>query len=370
MTTKPGFRIVSLDGIRAVAALIVFVSHNGLEELIPGGFGVSIFFFLSGYLICTLLRMEYAGTGWINLRDFYLRRVYRIFPPFYIVLLLFAVPPFGHLGRETTAAAVIGQIAQLTNYVSVFGTQKIIPLTAPMWSLAVEEHFYLLFPVALRALLGRFDSRRIALILLIACAAALAWRYVLVFALHASPDYIYVATDTRFDALLYGCVMAIAFNPALDQNCLRLSARVWGVIVAASLAVLAFTLVYRDPVFRQTLRYTLQGIALFPVFFCAVRYHRWLIFRWLEHPWVRGLGIISYTFYLVHEKCLQMAGRLVGHGLLVRGVVGLLFTIAVSTLMYYLVERRFAALRKKLHREYRRPGPERPATTSTAAIQP
>jgi peptidoglycan/LPS O-acetylase OafA/YrhL len=369
MTTKPGFRIVSLDGIRAIAALIVFVSHNGLEELIPGGFGVSIFFFLSGYLICTLLRMEYASTGWINLRDFYLRRVYRIFPPFYIVLLLFAVPPFGHLGRETTAAAVIGQIAQLTNYVSVFGTQKIIPLTAPMWSLAVEEHFYLLFPVALRGLLGRFDPRRIAAILLVACGAALVWRCILVFGLHANPDYIYVATDTRFDALLYGCVMAIAFNPALDEHCLRLTARAWTAIVALSMGVLAFTLVYRNPEFRQTLRYTLQGIALFPIFFCAIRYHRWPIFGWLEHPWMRGLGIISYTFYLVHEKCLQMAGRLVGHDPLWRGLLGFVFTVAVSTLMYYLVERRFAALRKKLHRESGRSASGRPAAAPTPAIQ-
>src|SRR5262245_57371978 len=78
--------IPSLDGIRAFAALWVFAAHAGLEQALPGGFGVTVFFFLSGYLITTLLRMEYQATGTISLKKFYLRRVYRIWPPMYIVL--------------------------------------------------------------------------------------------------------------------------------------------------------------------------------------------------------------------------------------------------------------------------------------------
>ena len=88
MKTSAEFHIPSLDGIRGIAALIVFMSHAALPEIFPGAFGVTVFFFLSGYLITTLLRREYASTGKIALKPFYLRRVYRILPPLYIVLTI------------------------------------------------------------------------------------------------------------------------------------------------------------------------------------------------------------------------------------------------------------------------------------------
>src|SRR5690242_11117871 len=87
-TSRAPFYIPSLDGIRALAVMIVFVAHAGLGSWVPGGFGVTVFFFLSGYLITTLLRMEYDRSGTISLKDFYLRRVLRIFPNMYTVLFV------------------------------------------------------------------------------------------------------------------------------------------------------------------------------------------------------------------------------------------------------------------------------------------
>ncbi len=84
---KDSATIPSLDGIRALAATIVFASHAGNQDVIPGLFGVTVFFFLSGYLITTLLRTEFEKHGRISLRNFYLRRAFRIFPPMYIVLV-------------------------------------------------------------------------------------------------------------------------------------------------------------------------------------------------------------------------------------------------------------------------------------------
>jgi peptidoglycan/LPS O-acetylase OafA/YrhL len=81
-----GLYIASLDGIRAAAVTLVFVSHAGLNDKVPGNFGVTAFFFLSGYLITTLLRLEHEQSGAISFRAFYLRRVLRIFPPFYLAL--------------------------------------------------------------------------------------------------------------------------------------------------------------------------------------------------------------------------------------------------------------------------------------------
>ena len=80
----PEMYIPSLDGIRAIAFLFVFIAHAGLDKIVPGGFGVTIFFFLSGYLITSILRLEASRTHKISLRKFYLRRAFRILPPMYI----------------------------------------------------------------------------------------------------------------------------------------------------------------------------------------------------------------------------------------------------------------------------------------------
>jgi len=106
------FHIHSLDGLRAVAIMIVFLSHAGLSHIVPGLFGVTVFFFLSGYLITTLLRMECERHGRANLRQFFLRRSLRILPPFYLILGLIAaftaynVLPGGYHGQALTAQAI------------------------------------------------------------------------------------------------------------------------------------------------------------------------------------------------------------------------------------------------------------------------
>ena len=86
-TRIPDGQIPSLDGIRAVSILIVFLSHAGLGHLIPGGFGVTVFFFLSGFLITSLLIREYDRNGRISLPLFYIRRVLRLGPPILVTML-------------------------------------------------------------------------------------------------------------------------------------------------------------------------------------------------------------------------------------------------------------------------------------------
>jgi peptidoglycan/LPS O-acetylase OafA/YrhL len=348
---EKNLHVASLDGVRALAASTVFVAHAGAGDFIPGVFGVTVFFFLSGYLITTLLRLEFERTGGISFRKFYLRRIYRIFPPMYIVLTIAALLALaGVFPSEMTAAGVLAQFAHLTNYYILwFDGSHLTPATASMWSLAVEEHFYLIFPLALAFLLKKFSYQQTAAVLLVTCLIVLLWRCFLFFGLGIAHAYIDTATDTRLDSILFGCVLGIWKNPAIHQE----DAKAGGIgpiaFLIVSVAVLTFTFLDRNVAFRSTFRYSVQGLALLPVFYCAVRYHDWIIFRWLENKWVRRLGLISYTFYLCHQGILTLVEGISGGNPLLTAAIGFVLTVAFSTAMYLFVERHMSRLRHKLH---------------------
>ena len=198
--------IPSLDGLRAISIAIVFVAHAGYE-IVPGGLGVSIFFVISGFLITTLLRLEYESTGGVSLKNFYLRRVFRILPIFYCVLILGLIGMSIGLGDgHVDFAATASQFGHYFNFYAItHAGYSIIPGTGIYWSLAIEEHFYLFFPVLI-LILCRFKLSpfRQGLILLAGCAIVLSWRTYLVYALNATQNRTYYGTDTRLDGLLSG----------------------------------------------------------------------------------------------------------------------------------------------------------------------
>jgi peptidoglycan/LPS O-acetylase OafA/YrhL len=349
ITDTAGFHIPSLDGIRGAAALLVFCSHCDLEDIVPGGFGVTVFFFLSGYLITTLLRAEFESAHDISLKRFYLRRFYRIIPPMYLVLCLLLLPwVHGPTHSHVTTGGLIAQFAQFTNYYAIVcGVYAIIPGSGQMWSLSVEEHFYLLFPLCLLLALRRWSYRRIVVGLLCLCALVLVWRCIAILGLGFSNYYTYTASDCRIDSMLFGCMLALWASPGRDPEVVGEKAARW--ILAAGCVGLALSLVIRNPTFRETFRYSVQGVALIPVFYCAVRYPRWLCFRWLNTRPMIWMGLISYTFYLVHVKCLAIAGRYVERDTLQWALAGFVLAVLLSVAIYFLLEKHMAKLRRQLH---------------------
>jgi len=330
-----GRHIPSLDGIRAVSFLLVFVAHAGLERVVPGGFGVTIFFFLSGFIITTLLRTEIEATGAVNFRHFWLRRALRILPGFYLVLLaatltaLLLYPP-----GTLQGAAVAAQALHVANYWTVLhGYDGVAPGTGVYWSLAVEEHFYLIFPLLYLAMhRWRLAPARQALLFWSLCAVLLAWRCLLVLGMHAPSDRTYLATDTRFDSILFGCALAVWNNPALDKPQTR--PHLWKyLILPAAFAALLACLVYRAPAFRETWRYSIQGVALTFVFIAAIRFADWPLFRFLSLKPVAFIGVLSYSMYLVHQVLIDAIGNLLPQAHpLQRAVIALAATVCVAWL--------------------------------------
>jgi peptidoglycan/LPS O-acetylase OafA/YrhL len=349
-STDRGLHIPSLDGLRCIAILPVFVSHAlesaGLARVVPGNFGVTLFFFLSGYLITTLMRLEFERTGSLSFRMFYLRRALRIMPTCYIVLALAAA--YGWFAGRLEPWWLLGQILQLTNYQIVVGGWEapIAPHTDVYWSLAVEEHFYLAFPLVYLLLARTWPRQRIAAVLLAACALVLLWRCLLIFGFGASYDRTYLSTDTRIDSILFGCVLALWGNPAMDRS--EISSATWQRRwLPLAVVVILATFLVPHRAFRETLGYSIQGLCLFAVFITAVRYPDWGPMRVLNLPLVRWIGLLSYAIYLVHPSMLALAKSLAGTSVPLMLILATGLTCGAAALLYYGIERPLGRLRKR-----------------------
>lgn len=343
--------IPSLDGIRALAVALVFFAHNGLERIVPGGLGVTIFFVLSGYLITTLMRREHEARGSVRLGAFYLRRVLRLMPPLFIVVAAAALlSSLNVIGGGFSTQGLMAVLFYFGNYHVIATDFHGIPEgLGVVWSLAVEEHYYLLYPPLALALLRLSRPRVAASVLLALCLAMLAWRCWL--ALHgASEHYLTMATDTRADAILVGCILGFWHNPALDPAAPP-SLRHDASLAAACVLLLLATLADRDEFFRLTARYTLQSLAIAPLIFLAVARAGRAPFRWLNTRPMIYLGTISYTIYLSHQIILYGVMRhtpQLGWGATL--ALTALLTLAVAEPMRRWIEKPCARLRQQLHR--------------------
>ncbi|MGJ4898551.1 MULTISPECIES: acyltransferase family protein [unclassified Bradyrhizobium] len=311
-TNAPGSAsplIPSLDGIRALSVLIVVLGHSGLQALVPGGFGVTIFFFLSGFLISTLMLAEHQRTGALDVPSFYARRVFRLMPPLLLSLAIaYGLTAAGLLDGGMTVKGLAAQVLYFANYYGLFfDPGNTVPDgTGILWSLAVEEHFYIVYPLLMTLLLGSaLRPRTIGALLGLVCLGVLAWRIHLVHAPGFFSDRTYYASDTRIDSIAYGCILALVMNPVRQRSASgRMSAAQWALLAVAAAALLV-SLVYRDAVFRETARYSLQGLALMPLFYFAVRFADAPLFRHLNRSWVMTLGTYSYAIYLVHNVVIR-----------------------------------------------------------------
>jgi len=344
--------IASLNGIRALAVLLVFFAHSGLEKFIPGGLGVTVFFVLSGFLITTLMRIEHEATDRIDFLAFYLRRFLRLMPPLTIIVCVAAMLAWLSIidGRYTIGGFAATLFYFGNYYVIAHDFAGIPDGLGVVWSLAVEEHYYLLYP-PLAALLLHLGRKALATSVLASlCVLILLWRYWLV-AHGASEDYLTMATDARADAILVGCILALRWNPVLQAAAVS---RPWhdASILVLCFVTLLFTLVYRDESFRLTLRMTLQSVAIAPLIYLSVARAHQAPFRWLNWAPLVYLGSISYTVYLSHHLILRGLARHWPHlpwiWLLVSGA---LLTWLLAEAMRRWVEMPCAKLRRRLHHE-------------------
>ena len=341
---------------------IVLAAHFGLSRQVPGGFGVTLFFFISGMLITRLLLAEKAATGGIAVGRFYLRRMLRLYPALLVAVAAGTLATLA-AGGELRWGKVLAALFYGINYYGIVagwsqGYVGFDPL-AVLWSLAIEEQYYIVFPLVALLLAGRL--RAFTGWVTAAVVATLAWRVLLLMG-GASSDRIYMGTDTRIDSILYGCLLSLLLarpgtSGASAESTLRRLSKPW--VQCLALATLVATFVLRDPFFRDSLRYTLQGLALMPLV-ASLCFTRSLprVTAWLERGLPRRIGRLSYSLYLMHgvaitfaELVFSSAGPWSGTGeVLARiGFVALVLplTFVLAEASYRWVETPFGRLRRR-----------------------
>jgi peptidoglycan/LPS O-acetylase OafA/YrhL len=344
-------RIPGLDGVRALSFILVFLSHMGFMGSRPGGFAVSVFFLLSGYLITSLLLREHHKTGTISLRAFYIRRTLRIFPSMYAVLILCSLLVRWHVLKNPFNGTAAGfEVFYLENYASWWQRSLghhsfYVDGTGHFWSLCIEEHFYLLFPLLLLVLLRRkmsFDQ--ISKTLLVICLVALAWRIVAVRIPALGEEYCYAATDTRLDSILWGCMLATIEHQDGWRKWFTYGRLLW--LFPFAVALLACTFIFHETG-RMTFRFTLQAIALMPILYLVTHFPESWLSRPLNHPVLVHLGVLSYALYLVHGAAIEIVTEHIHATRIILWPLAGIVVYLAALALHWSVERPFLGLRAR-----------------------
>jgi peptidoglycan/LPS O-acetylase OafA/YrhL len=338
-------RLPVLDGWRAIAISLVVWHHATMSTYTDqdlywassksqlGAFGVDIFFGISGLLITSLLLQEYQRKGVISLSSFYTRRVFRILPPVFALLLV-----VGSLGLIQSPLELASCLGFFRNYIpEILGGTY----TRHLWSLAVEEHFYLLWPAALVWLCRKDMSGRP-----VAYASIFfgLWR---VFVEQSGLTTHVLAgankhfrTDLRADALLWGCFVAFLIATPDSRE------RVRGYLSAPVVAVAAFAAVLCVVIYSMLT--TLWFAMLVPVVLAGTMLHpEWKFCRVLDVAPIRLLGRLSYSLYL-WQGLFLLPGWFPRLGILQHWPWNLAAALAVAAVSYRLIEKPCMEFGRKL----------------------
>ncbi len=328
-------KIPGLDGMRGIAALSVVGLHDQViahpersELLYPGRFAVQIFFIISGLLITWLLLQEEQRDNKINRVQFYWRRAFRLFPALFVLLLWQQFTDLPYATRNGKIAAAL----YFANYYSIVAGGWGVRGLGQTWSLAVEEHFYLIWPQVFVIVRNRSKLLKGCLVVV---ALQTVWRLVAGFAGH--PVYAGLATETASFGALIGCALALL----LWQSPQRIPRFVLSPILAP-IAIAVIVGLGQLPGDSQLIWGVPLGIPFAAILVLqAIAYEWWL----LENPVAVYLGRISYSVYLWGMVAIEIVKRRGGHDRLHLPVF--VAVIVLGSISHFVIERPFQSFGRK-----------------------
>ena len=342
-----------LDGLRALAVLGVLLYHADITWIRGGFLGVDVFFVLSGFLITSLILEEFERTGRVNFRQFYLRRARRLLPALFAVLLVTAALA-AFLARDAAAQFVkdaVASVFYVTNWSYIVSDQSYFeamarpPLLQHLWSLAVEEQFYLVWPLVALLLARLFGRTGVGFVAFILSLASTAWLVFMSIANNfptVDPSRAYFGTDTHCMGLLLGAALATVWRPGRARRHLSwLAAALVTILGLASLGGVIYifgTVGEYSPLLYHGGFFVLAALVCILVF--AATHPGAPFGRMLgTQPW-RYIGQRSYGLYLWHWPIFMLLRPGIDTPLdgYANVAVQLAITFAVAELSYRYIE--------------------------------
>lgn len=337
-----------LDGVRGIAVLGVIAYHLGFGWASGGLLGVEVFFVLSGYLITDLLVAEYRRRRLIRLGQFWARRARRLLPALFV--MLFAVVVWSTLFNRGQLPALRGDLLPGIFYVSnwwfIFHHVSYFAQFGPpsplghLWSLAVEEQFYLFWPIIVLAALRWVRNRRIIICGILALAVASAVEMAMLYSPLADPTRIYDGTDTRAFALLFGAALAFVwprdrtFRP-ISPGARRVLELVGGASLAGILALYAGTSEYDGFIYQGGM----VLLSVLTVLVIAVCIHPGAhLSKVLGVEPLRWVGERSYGIYLWQYPVIILSTRINPQPNYLRGALEVAVTLVISAASWQFIE--------------------------------
>ena len=340
-SSKSGF-IPELNGLRGVAILGVMLFHAGIPIFQGGFIGVDIFFVLSGFLITRILVNEFEHWKAIDLKIFYIRRILRLAPALVVMLLLYCLASLIFLPKEIARENYVDALIALTYCTNWAWAFNIHPPTdlSHTWSLAIEEQFYVLWPIFLFTILRVFKRRRISVAITIVIAL-LSWLARVYMTLSGSyAQRLYSGLDTRADGLMLGCAIGIvlsskSFDMAIFQK--------WSNGLAAA-SLLSITGLIGLAIYGRNMQplmyyagFTLVELFTAVLLLDVVLNPHSMTKRLLSGRWLVWVGTVSYGIYLWHHPIYRVLQTLGMNELLVF-LVGSLLALLVAAISYQFIE--------------------------------
>ena len=341
-----------LDGLRAISVIAVILYHAGFGWMTGGFLGVEVFFVVSGYLITSLLIDERESSGSVSLRGFWTRRARRLFPALAVVLV--AVTLWALLAGTAEQAAQVKRdlpwaVGYLANWGQIVGEVPYFsavdpPLLRHLWSLAVEEQWYVLWPFAFLGLM--LIRRRRVQVAVMAVAVVASW--VLMWVAHRNApteflgwdptNFAYLSTVTRASGLLLGALAAFVWRPWRDPRGAERASRPLDLAAGVAVGVLVAAFIgahltegYMYP-WVMGLTSVASLVAILVVVHPAAIGARWLF----GADWLTAIGRRSYGLYLWHWPIFVIVGATSGSW--GRFLLGSLITVVIAEVSYRVIE--------------------------------
>lgn len=343
--------VPGLNGLRAASILMVLIGHFMVPPQYRGlgSVGVSLFFGISGFLITRLLFAEHKVSGKVHVGAFFIRRIFRLYPVISVYLIFICIMTVA-LGQKIHWLEVTSVVLYFTNYLETYrmlSGQGLQMAVGQFWSLAVEEHFYLIMPFVFIRAKARPQRVLYSSAILIIVPLIIRILYVTIYPEIIGHEIVYRPSETRFDGIAMGVFVAALCETERGRKIVRALASPYGFMSGCGL--LLFTLAVKGSIFGDTLRYSLRSLSCVVIVIGVVFGEKLtLVQRLMNNSAASWFGVLSYSLYVWQGSSRQIVGAIYDPTVVASGALCVACSFLLAIPSYYIVERPALKLRRFL----------------------